>query len=1378
MKKQESGVKRWVPHRVGLVNYWCYDEEEFSLAGGKLLLRGGNGSGKSVTMQSLIPLLLDGNKSPERLDPFGSRARQMQDYLLGDEDRRVDQRTGYLFMEFKREQVEQYVTIGIGLQARRYQPVDSWGFAITDGRRVGRDLHLYRRGFVQDDQSAKVPVSKRELRELIGEGGVFCTTQGEYMALVNQLIFGFDSLEEYDELIKLLIHLRSPKLSKDFRPSVLYDIMNSSLQALSDEDLRPLTETIENMDQMRTQLDELKRNRKAALKIRGEYDNYNRALLRNKALAFREGEEAKQTNEDTILLREAQLRKERQEREELGLDIIQLEQERESLQAKERELRDDDAFRLEEKYQSQCQQKERLEQDISGKERSLTVKVGRERELEKQTQDVGFEEERLQERIAETLEAMDAGAELARFDEHAFNQADLQKEWGKRFDFSPWERDALAYQGRVKIGRLALEEKQRVARRYDELLREQDEYEKERELAVRDQEASYQSLEETRQEYLTSLAEWHEQNDEFKLSNEERYPLNQLILDYGEGKSNGDLEKYLFPIFQRLDQDLTGQMLKRKQEEENLQSDVDELEQELREWKAKPEPEPERDPQMIATRLALTQAGIPHLPFYEAVDFREGVTLEAQGVLEAVFLDLDILDALIVPAHRITEAQAILGQGADKLLVPGPKDGQVKPNLSLVLQAALGQASSLADLNDQIQQILASISLRQSDGEWWVGQDGRYSFGRVLGRARQGALPRFIGAESRRRYKQEKISEITDRLRSLKSDLTELQHQIRGLMSSRERLNWEFGNLPSTNQLDQAVLEWNQACREVLHKTERLERQVSLVQAQFVLLQEQKSALREKTKGLSLPLSLDEFLKAEGEMQLYQVTLTRVGGLYGQWLSVLDQSVALKQNLETLRGDVYELKGELNVAAQDLRGILRLLKELESLRERTEFRKLQEEIAVIIGRLRLIPEEIKTKATRKGHLEGHLVSLTQQLDEDRERLLVCHKNLEQAGLELRREVSLGFMFTPKGDAPADWAREILTLLGKEQAASFDEALFTRRLQEAVYEQRMDLLDFGITISELAAEPVEVRHRLEVTARLEGRVVSLYQLTKWIEQEIANNEALLDEADRELFEEIIMQTVGQKIRSKIYRAEEWVRSMNQLMAERDTTSGLTLHLQWKPKPAATEEELGTRELVEILKTDVSILSEKIFNQVTTHFRSQVQRAKARLEEQDFRQSFHQTIQSVLDYRKWFEFRLFFQKTGETRKELTNRAFDRLSGGEKAMAMYIPLFSSVYSRYQAARPDSPRLISLDEAFAGVDDSNIRDMFELMEHLGFDYIINSQILWGDYNTVSELAICELVRPKNADYVTVIRYHWDGQHRSLILDGLSEPAATGEGV
>lgn len=72
--------------KIGLLNFWLYDEEEFDFYDGKLILRGTNGSGKSVTMQSFIPLILDGNKNPDRLDPFGSKERKIEDYILGDRD--------------------------------------------------------------------------------------------------------------------------------------------------------------------------------------------------------------------------------------------------------------------------------------------------------------------------------------------------------------------------------------------------------------------------------------------------------------------------------------------------------------------------------------------------------------------------------------------------------------------------------------------------------------------------------------------------------------------------------------------------------------------------------------------------------------------------------------------------------------------------------------------------------------------------------------------------------------------------------------------------------------------------------------------------------------------------------------------------------------------------------------------------------------------------------------------------------------------------------------------------------------------------------------------------------------------------------------------
>lgn len=58
--------ERWKMSRIGFVNFWLYDEEDFAFNDGKLLLRGQNGSGKSITTQSFIPFVLDGDRTPSQ----------------------------------------------------------------------------------------------------------------------------------------------------------------------------------------------------------------------------------------------------------------------------------------------------------------------------------------------------------------------------------------------------------------------------------------------------------------------------------------------------------------------------------------------------------------------------------------------------------------------------------------------------------------------------------------------------------------------------------------------------------------------------------------------------------------------------------------------------------------------------------------------------------------------------------------------------------------------------------------------------------------------------------------------------------------------------------------------------------------------------------------------------------------------------------------------------------------------------------------------------------------------------------------------------------------------------------------------------------------
>ena len=330
---------RWQANKIGLINFWYYDEQEFPFVKGRMLLRGSNGSGKSVTMQSVVPLLLDGNMSPERLDPFGSRDRKMSSYLLEENDGR-EERTGYLYLEFKRKDSETYLTIGMGIRAKRNKPLDKWYFSLTDGRRIGKDFFLYK------DMGEKVTLSKKELENRVAEGGRVFDRQADYMDYVNRQIFGFETADEYKEMVDLLIQLRTPKLSKDFKPSVINDILSDSLQPLSDEDLRPMSEAIENMDMMNMNLKGRREARGAAEKINAVFQKYNKLLLCEKADRYERTKQRLQKAAAEQKAYEDKYAECNRKIEELETEILQMNQKKETLEKEKESLNKSDAVAL------------------------------------------------------------------------------------------------------------------------------------------------------------------------------------------------------------------------------------------------------------------------------------------------------------------------------------------------------------------------------------------------------------------------------------------------------------------------------------------------------------------------------------------------------------------------------------------------------------------------------------------------------------------------------------------------------------------------------------------------------------------------------------------------------------------------------------------------------------------------------------------------------------------------------------------------------------------------------------------------------------------------------------------------------------------------
>jgi len=212
-------------------------------------------------------------------------------------------------------------------------------------------------------------------------------------------------------------------------------------------------------------------------------------------------------------------------------------------------------------------------------------------------------------------------------------------------------------------------------------------------------------------------------------------------------------------------------------------------------------------------------------------------------------------------------------------------------------------------------------------------------------------------------------------------------------------------------------------------------------------------------------------------------------------------------------------------------------------------------------------------------------------------------------------------------------------------------------------------------------------RQRILLEYNGRRVSPEATLQMMNKHITEQRSILSQQDRELYEEVIMNSIGRIISKRIHSAEKWAEQMNELMGKLDTSSGLTFSLRWKPLTADGDEEMDTQELVNLLRSDQRLLKEEDLKRVVRHFQLRIEQARTTAAGR--MANFQQAVKEVLDFRRWFTFSLYYRQDGIGKKELTNHAFGKFSGGEKAMAMYVPLFSAAFSRYREAKPDAPIL-----------------------------------------------------------------------------------------
>lgn len=1352
-------MNRWKMNRIGFVNFWLYDEEDFEFCDGKLLLRGQNGSGKSITTQSFIPFVLDGDRTPSRLDPFGSSDRRMEYYFLGDGDDGKDESTGYLFLEFKMAETEEYRTIGIGQRAKRGKPMEFWGFVILDGRRVGYDLLLYR-----ETGSAKIPYDKRELRGLIGESNLFTDSQSEYKKLVNQHIFGFRKEEQYEQFIKLLVKVRAPKLSKEFKPTKVYDILNDSLQTLSDEELHAMVDAMEKMDGIQESLEMLNRAFSDVKYIRTEYARYNQYLLAKKAQAYlrkKEEREKAQGEYDKQINEEQGLKAELKSMNEV---IADLEAQEKSKSLEMRDLLDTDIEEIDRKLASIKADKNEVEKKklnfetkIDELKRSIFL---RERNIYNIENQIGAYRNNLDEYRRE----LDDIQENLQWKGHVEIRNNIKNE--QLVDCDEISEALSAYSKLIEEARNAIKE-------YEIALREYDEVAEQIEIISKEKRDKEKALTDANQTMLQIQDEWIEQlfsvaknATHWKLSESLKKEIEVRVRVYDSSTNAGIIQNSLRDEYEHQRSKLIDRKPSLEYKMRMCCDNLKQIEEELLHLNNLDEIEPIRNENAVYTRQMLESYNIKAVPFFKAFEFSDKVDQSIHAKLEAQLEAIGLLDALLVSSADYEKIKRECPEFLDTI-VYAPSMG--KSNFSMLVPSEELEPSLL----ESAKYVLSNI---YEDGNSSTGvylsEDGTFLNGLLAGRAKKNEAE-FLGSLARKRKKDAQIAKLNLEKVQIEEEIAATECSVKELDEAIDTLEQEYKSVPGFNNLNEC-LEMQRTCKQNL---ESITAKYKLIEVHETECKHKKQDryqhMLKKCKAFPYGRTEDEYTEIIKDIDSYKKKWVKC------W-EILFRLNSDKANLSSEQEYKEKEQQYLDDAFVEERECNTKIKAYDTLIEQYENYLNRPDIAEKAGRIQILREEI-------GKLQGQLQAMEQKNIRTDERIKNLQEGMPKQIAELKEliaqenilslifeeEIALKLVIEQGNRTLAECAKDAVSMLRDgDKNREYGEVL--QSLNQAWQKHSSNLTKYGTALEPCFTEAGEttdvntdfspLRKRMRVVSVWNGKKVFLEEFYQIIKTAISETEELIQAKDRELFEEILSQTISQQLTDRIAESRNWVRDMSKLMNELDTSMGLSFSLDWKPRSAESDGEIDTQELETILLRDRELLTNEDMQKVASHFRSKIRIEKLKLEAVGGFINYMELVRDALDYRKWFEFRMFYKRGNESKKPLTNAAFNRFSGGEKAMAMYVPLFAAVNAQYKKADYEAhPRIIALDEAFAGVDDKNISSMFELVDKLDFDYIMNSQSLWGCYESVRGIGIAELHRPMNSQLVTVIRYTWNGHERIL---------------
>ena len=1336
-------MTRFEPTRAGIINMWDYRDEEFCFADGWLVLRGPNGSGKTKALEVLFPFVLDGRIDPKRLNPFAAEDRTMKSNLLF---RGGENAVGYVWLELRHRDTGEAVTIGVGLHAARHRDAPARWHFVAAGR-VGADFSL----ITSDDR----PMTRKQLAEEIGEPSLYASPT-DYRAAIDQRLFGLGR-ERYEQLLTLILTLRRPQLAKNLDPAKLSDTLTDGLRPVDDDLIAEAARSFDDMEAVATTLEGLTAADEATRAFLASYTTYLRTHARSAA--------------DAVTRRRAASA---QRRTELASDIT--------------------ALASAETGQAQAQaRREEAEDALAGlRARHDQLKSSSAYQAVEQLADLG--------RLVRTNEqtAADAAAELARRGAAtARARADAEQATGILADLQAavsrtaaeladhgaaagigWQTADAGTDGfteragaritarleAVRAIRAALESHRRAEHARDLARLALDRAQEAVTAAERAEQAAADAVASARAGAQADLARWAADHagvlDETAMR-ELAEGLSVAIEAFGDPEA-ATLESVFTSATDAAEHAVRDQQARLRAERSAVQAERDRVAEERDRIAAERDDAPLSHPGRTAGR-----PGRDGAPLWRLVRFADDVGEAQAAALEAALEATGMLDAWIAPDNHDVSAG-----DSDGYLVPGA------PVPGASLAGVLVPEDETPVPAARVGAVLASISL---DGELFsaaavIGADGRYSHGITAG-AHHKEQAEYIGATARARRRAARIAEREARIAELEELLAAADRTAAGLAETLTAFAQARAALPRTTAIAAALRAHSQAVGELRSARAGADSAQSGYDESVAACTVTERALRRA--AIDHAIDPDQADQVEAATRRFETAARDLAG---------------RRREETRqRGSVADARGRLERAADEERACAET--ELAARRRHTEEAA---KLAALQGAVGKEAREVMTQieATERA------ITATQSAEHSARNAEVEAIKAASAAAERvsggRRALDVAMeeeRATARGLAPFA-SRELLDVLKcppglawpaqEADWAGDDLPQPVVEVHDAILEVTRDLtpteMSLKISTTRLTRALEDLQTQLAAAGQdyhpewdgSDGVIVvriadeqgplPVGAFSERIAAARRDQQLLLTESEQRILEDALLARLAQQIHERTVDARDLIGRMNIEMRSRKMSSGKTVGVRWLLADVLDDEQ---RAVCGLLDADASRLNPDSLARMRGHFAAQIKTARARHRELPYRE----LLAQVLDYRRWRQF--VFQMVGPdgTEEKLTRARHSRLSGGEQSVSLHLPLFAAAHAMLNSAQQHAPRLLALDEAFAGVDDTGRGELMGLAAQFDLDLFMTGYDLWATQGAVRAAAHYDLAHSPIEHTVSALLLVWDG--RQLLADEAGDLAA-----